>query len=61
MILDISKNTDLPVVVSGGVFQNKTLLREILKRKKVYYSKKVPVNDGGVSFGQALWGIWNLK
>ena len=60
MILEISKNYDLPVVVSGGVFQNKTLLMELLKRKKVYFSKKVPLNDGGISFGQVLWGKWNL-
>ncbi|WP_457564230.1 carbamoyltransferase HypF, partial [Caminibacter sp.] len=57
MILEISKNVDLPVVVSGGVFQNKTLLSEILKRKKVFFSKNVPVNDGGISFGQVLWGV----
>jgi hydrogenase maturation protein HypF len=60
MILKISKNYDLPVVVSGGVFQNKTLLKELLKRKEVFFSNKIPLNDAGISFGQALWGIWNL-
>lgn len=47
------------VVLSGGVFQNFHLLTRTLKklqnsRFKVYYHKKVPTNDGGVSLGEAV-------
>ncbi|MFC4892225.1 carbamoyltransferase HypF [Pseudofrancisella aestuarii] len=46
------------VILSGGCFQNKILLSQVIKylkllNLKVYISEKVPVNDGGVSLGQA--------
>lgn len=48
---------DLPVILTGGVFQNKTLLELVVKRLKslnkvYYYSKRIPLNDGGISIGQ---------
>ena len=61
MIENISKIYDLPIIVGGGVFQNKTLLGIINKKLNPYFNKKIPINDGGVSVGQAAWGIWNLK
>ncbi len=49
--------TDL-VVLSGGVFQNRRLLELVaagLHRVslRVLLPERVPVNDGGISFGQA--------
>lgn len=46
------------VILSGGCFQNKILLKYVMRYLhksdlKVYISEKVPVNDGGVSLGQA--------
>ncbi len=46
------------VCLSGGVFQNRrlasTLLRELaVDGFDVFINRKVPVNDGGVSYGQA--------
>lgn len=46
------------IALSGGVFQNNILLNkcfDILKKNsfKVYSNFKVPVNDGGISLGQA--------
>ncbi|MGC8869713.1 MAG: carbamoyltransferase HypF [Brevinematia bacterium] len=46
---------------SGGVFQNRLLLRILiptLKEKgfEVYIHKKVPTNDGGISLGQIVLG-----
>ncbi len=61
IILDISNMyKDYPVVVSGGVFQNKTILSLLIKRfkqvdKVLYFNKEVPSNDGGISFGQAYY------
>ncbi|WP_072681914.1 carbamoyltransferase HypF [Arcobacter sp. LA11] len=58
LIVDISqKYDDLAVVLTGGVFQNKILLELVTKRlenlnKRYYYSKKIPLNDGGISIGQ---------
>jgi hydrogenase maturation protein HypF len=52
------------VVLGGGVFQNKFLLRRLIpllegKRFQVYLPHSVPVNDGGISLGQAA--IANAK
>jgi len=61
LILRMSKEYELPVIVGGGVFQNKTLLSQVSKHiKHLYFNTKIPLNDGGVSFGQVCWGIWNI-
>jgi len=46
------------VVLSGGVFQNRFLFERTINalkdnKFKVYFNEKVPINDGGVSLGQA--------
>ncbi|MFH1147307.1 MAG: carbamoyltransferase HypF [Pseudomonadota bacterium] len=51
-------NTD-KVVMSGGVFQNATLLSRLIRslrrnRFRVYTHRLVPANDGGLSLGQAI-------
>jgi len=61
LILKISKNYNLPVILSGGVFQNRTLMNLLLKSlKNIYFNTKIPINDANISAGQAAWGIWNL-
>jgi len=57
IIVYISEREHLEVILSGGVFQNKTLLELTLKQLKSkninYYSQQhTPVNDGGISLGQ---------
>lgn len=58
IVVDISnENPKLPVVLTGGVFQNKTLLELTTKRLEVlgrtyYFSKRIPLNDSGISVGQ---------
>lgn len=56
IIVEISnKYENLPIILTGGVFQNKILLELILKKlesRRVYTSKKIPLNDGGISIGQ---------
>ena len=47
------------VILSGGVWQNITLLRRTLSLLKedtfrVYLHREVPANDGGLSLGQAV-------
>ena len=46
------------VALSGGVFQNQVLLEQVVTRLQadgfhVFTHKLVPVNDGGLSLGQA--------
>jgi hydrogenase maturation protein HypF len=70
MIIDICEalrsEEDLNrVVLSGGVFQNMTLLSLVtrgLKRSgfEVYTHHAVPPNDGGISLGQAVIGHMKL-
>ncbi len=45
------------VALSGGVFQNRLLLEQLLARLEqmafqVYFNRRVPPNDGGLSLGQ---------
>ena len=49
--------SDLPIVLSGGVFQNKTLLSLCVKRlgekgRVIYFQEQTPINDGSISLGQ---------
>jgi hydrogenase maturation protein HypF len=46
------------VCLSGGVFQNRRLASTLLRRLgrdgfEVFMNRRVPVNDGGISYGQA--------
>ena len=47
------------VILSGGVFQNFYLLTRTVERLKedgfaVFHNEKIPINDGGISLGQAV-------
>jgi hydrogenase maturation protein HypF len=44
-----------PIVVSGGVFQNRLLLELLRARagEQLWANERVPANDGGISLGQA--------
>ncbi|MCX8014820.1 MAG: carbamoyltransferase HypF, partial [candidate division WOR-3 bacterium] len=47
------------VCLSGGVFQNKIILKGIYTKLRkygynVYINRKVPINDGGIAFGQSV-------
>ena len=54
------------VALSGGVFQNRLLLRlatEGLSRAgmEVLSHRHVPPNDGGIAFGQAVMALFNIR
>ena len=54
-----SKTGITQVVLSGGVFQNRLLLRKAISLLKdsgltVFTQQQVPCNDGGISLGQAV-------
>ncbi len=50
----------LPVVVTGGVFQNKILLSLLVrcfqnKKQTLYFQQHTPINDGSIALGQLWW------
>jgi len=46
---------DLPLVLSGGVFQNRVLLGLVLERiPDAVISNAIPPNDGGIALGQVV-------
>jgi hydrogenase maturation protein HypF len=52
------------IVASGGVFQNRTLMEYLTDRLietgiSFYFNKRIPANDAGISFGQAIIGGFN--
>ncbi len=51
------------VIVTGGVFQNRFLTEKIVELlgDRVYINQQVPPNDGGISFGQAIFTALNLE
>ncbi len=58
-IEDISLQTGIKVIAfSGGCFQNRTLLGNLLQfwpeKYKLLVHIHVPANDGGISLGQAV-------
>lgn len=63
--LALSKESGLKECgLSGGVFQNVTLLGKIVKLLekaglRVYIHRRVPPNDGGISLGQAAYSLWS--
>jgi len=54
------------VVFGGGCFQNKYLVEKLMQRLpalgvEAIFPRTVPPNDGGLSFGQAVWALHTLK
>jgi hydrogenase maturation protein HypF len=53
MIVVVYAPYDLPLVLSGGVFQNSVLLGMVLERfPDAIISNTIPPNDGGIALGQ---------
>ena len=60
------KYPELPLLFSGGVFQNKVLVEKIIRRCKeekcrYYFQNETAINDGGISLGQAWHGLHKFK
>jgi len=53
---------ELPLLFSGGVFQNRILVEKISKRCidencTYYFQNNTPINDGGIALGQAWYAL----
>jgi hydrogenase maturation factor HypF (carbamoyltransferase family) len=52
------------VLLTGGVYQNKLILEGMEKRLaraglNVFFNRKIPASDAGISVGQAVYGVYN--
>jgi len=57
MIAVVYEPFDLPLVLSGGVFQNRVLLELLLERfPEAMIPNTIPPNDGGIALGQIVVG-----
>ncbi|MCB4745560.1 MAG: carbamoyltransferase HypF, partial [Sulfurovum sp.] len=55
MIITVHKKYDLPLVLSGGVFQNRVLLELVLNKiPEAIIANDIPPNDGGIALGQVV-------
>ncbi len=53
IVAQITRPYDLPLVLSGGVFQNRVLLELLLERfPDALIPNEIPPNDGGIALGQ---------
>jgi len=60
IVIEISKKENMEVILSGGVFQNKTLLELLacgLEKENItyYFQQQTAINDGGIALGQAYY------
>lgn len=66
MIVDVATRVGLgKIVLSGGVFQNTTLLQATQNRLRregfdVFSHQRIPPNDGGLAAGQILVAAYNM-
>lgn len=67
IILEVSeKYKDLPIVMSGGVFQNRFLVKKMgqyfsQENRTYYIQERTPVNDGSIALGQVYHALHILK
>ncbi len=64
-IADVCHRFDLPVVLSGGVFQNRLLTEQVVSELQgsgldIGLHRRIPPNDGGLAAGQLAIGMAHL-
>lgn len=55
---------ELPIVIGGGVFQNRALMSRLYRRfgeKRFYAQQQTPINDGSIALGQLYYAQNNTK
>jgi len=61
-----SVSPELPIVLTGGCFQNGLLTERVRSRlseagRLVYTHKRVPPGDGGIALGQVLLALLSAE
>ncbi|WP_245535147.1 carbamoyltransferase HypF [Sulfuricurvum kujiense] len=54
---------ELPIVIGGGVFQNRALMSRLYRRfgeGRFYAQQQTPINDGSIALGQLYYAKHNL-
>ncbi|MDD5052527.1 MAG: carbamoyltransferase HypF [Sulfuricurvum sp.] len=57
-------NSELPIVIGGGVFQNRVLMSRLYRRfgeGRFYAQQQTPINDGSIALGQLYYALHNTK
>lgn len=62
IIVDIAKRENMEVILSGGVFQNKTLLELLVNEFEeegitLHFQQQSAINDGGIALGQIFYAL----
>ena len=63
-IVAVAQRIGLPrIVLTGGCFQNRFLLERTVRCLgdegfRAYWHQRVPTNDGGIAYGQAVAALW---
>jgi len=67
MIFQIAaRYLSLPILFSGGVFQNRVLVEKISRHfkqenRRCYFQNETAINDGGIALGQAWYAAHQFK
>lgn len=63
MLYFTTRYPELPIVVGGGVFQNRALMARLYRRfgeGRFYAQQQTPINDGSIALGQLYYSL-NVK
>lgn len=63
MLYYTTRYPELPIVVGGGVFQNRALMARLYRRfgaGRFYAQEQTPINDGSIALGQLYYSL-NVK
>lgn len=55
---------ELPILIGGGVFQNRELMSRLYRRfetRRFYAQQQTPINDGSIALGQLYYALHNTK
>ncbi len=66
IVIDIVRREQLPVILTGGVFQNRVLLEMLTERmrdesRKYFFQRTTPPNDASIALGQVYYAIYSMK
>lgn len=62
IILSVSEKYKMETIVSGGVFQNKTLLKKLIENKEdIIFQNRSPINDSSIALGQLTYYLSKIK